>query len=86
MDNPFELILEKLAALESKILETNSPAHIPVEILSSDEICKRLSISEPTLISWRRKKKIPFIKIDGIIRYNFPKVVEALENGNKKSK
>lgn len=84
MVNPFELILEKLESLEARFSESNSPPLVPSEIIASEELCSRLKISEPTLIAWRRKNKIPFIKLDGVIRYNWPKVVEALEAGTKK--
>jgi hypothetical protein len=75
-----DIILARLNDLDSKI--SNLPvatAPPPPEIINSEELARRLDISEPTVINWRRKKKIPFIKVDGVIRYNWPRVVEQLE-------
>lgn len=49
------------------------------EIIDSKTLMQRLGISEPTLQRWRDKNRIPYIQEDSIIRYNWPKVIEALE-------
>ena len=80
-----DIILARLDQLESKL--SNLPiaaATARPEIINSEELCKRLDISEPTLIAWRKKRKIPFIQEDGIIRYNWPAVVAQLETKKKK--
>jgi excisionase family DNA binding protein len=51
----------------------------PAEIISREELCKRLNITRPTAIRWEKKGKIPSIKIGSACRYNWPKVVAALE-------
>lgn len=75
-------ILDKMSILE-KLLST--PGATPVIIekpVSTKEICDFLSITEPTLIRWRNKGKIPFIKIGSNIRYNKAEVIKALEVKN----
>jgi hypothetical protein len=52
---------------------------LQTEIISRDELCKRLNISPPTAIRWSKKKLIPCFRIGSSIRYNWPKVIEALE-------
>ena len=55
------------------------------EIIDRDELCKRLALSEPTIIRYEKKGKIPRLSIGNSIRYNWPAVVEALESlANKK--
>jgi predicted site-specific integrase-resolvase len=50
------------------------------EIVSPEELCKRLGISIPTQIAYRRSGKLPFLKItDRKVGYDFNKVVAALE-------
>ena len=49
------------------------------EIIDSKTLMQRLDISEPTLQRWRDRKRIPYIQEDSVIRYNWPKVLEALE-------
>ncbi len=53
-------------------------------IISGDAVCTKLAITMPTLISWRQKGKVPFIQIGSAIRYDWYKVIEALEVSNKK--
>lgn len=49
------------------------------EIISAKVLCQRLDISEPTLISWRKKKKIPFMKVGSRgFRYDWEAVCKAL--------
>lgn len=52
----------------------------PTEIINRDELCKRLKITEPTAIRWEKKGVIPCFRIGSSIKYNWPKVIEALEN------
>lgn len=49
------------------------------EPVGSKEICTYLGISEPTLIRWRNKGKIPFLRFGNIIRYDRDAVSKALE-------
>lgn len=55
-----------------------------VEIIDTRELCSRLGITEPTVIRWRKKGKIPFIQIGSSVRFNYHKVLEALETTNKR--
>ena len=84
MLNPFDVIFDKLEVLENKIAGTSTlPPTPPTEIISRDELCKRLNITEPTCIRWGKKNVIPYFRIGSSIRYNWPKVIESLE-GKKK--
>lgn len=86
MENPFLSIENLLQELLAKMncLSTIPPPKL-VEIISQDELCKRLGISKPTVIRWVKKGKIPEFKIGNSIRYNWHSVIDALEN-NKNSK
>ena len=81
MQNPFDVIIEKLIGLESKLAESNPslPVTNTAEIINRDELCKRLTLTEPTVIRWERKGKIPCFRIGSNVRYNWPKVIDALE-------
>ena len=81
MLNPFDLIIEKLDGLENKIAGTSNVLSPPAsEIINREELCKRLNITEPTCIRWEKKGVLPCFRIGSSIRYNWPKVIEALEN------
>lgn len=78
MDNPFALIFEKLTEIDKKV-SIQQPIEPAAEIIDRKELMRRLKISEPTAIMWERKKKIPSFKIGSAIRYNWHKVLKALE-------
>ncbi len=81
MYNPFEVIVEKINSLEEKFLTLNISTNPPsIEIIDRYELCKRLNITEPTAIRWEKKGQIPSLRIGSNVRYNWPKVVNALEN------
>ena len=48
-------------------------------LLTGEELCKKLGVTIQTLIRWRHKGKIPFLRIGSSIRYDFIKVLEAIE-------
>jgi len=50
------------------------------------ELCEFLSLSEPTIISWRNKGKIPYMQIGSAIRYDSDAVIKALEVNQKRRK
>jgi len=87
MQNPFDVIIEKLTFLESKFNEAGTPLPTnqapPAEIINRKELCSRLDITEPTAIRWEKKKKIPCFRIGSNIRYNWQTVLATLEGQAK---
>jgi excisionase family DNA binding protein len=80
MENPFSIILDQIKDIQIKLSDlTNHSPPNTIEIITQDELCKRLMISKPTLIRWVKKKNIPFIRIGKSMRFNWHKVIEALE-------
>jgi len=47
--------------------------------VNTKELCCFLDITEPTLIRWRKKGKIPFLQIGSRILYQKSAVLAALE-------
>lgn len=47
--------------------------------MTSGELAKYLKISEQTVLTWKKKKKIPCIQIGSAVRYNLQSVLKALE-------
>lgn len=76
-----QMIREELAGSiqsETRIVELKKP-------VNQKDLCAFLGLSEPTIIRWRKKGKIPFIQIGSTIRYDIEAVLAALA-GNKKTK
>ena len=81
MHNPFEEILKRLDHLEI-LITSRAPAEVvqmksnkPITML---QLCEHLGVTEPTILRWRKKGKIPFFKIGTAIRFNLTEVLKAL--------
>ena len=80
MPEAISRLLDKVESLE---LRLSSPGAGPASIerpMTADEACEFLSISLPTLIRWRNKGKIPYLKIGTNIRYDKAAVINAIES------
>jgi hypothetical protein len=78
MNNPFESIMNELNEIKQMVAVQRTTEAAP-EIIDRKELQKRLKVSEPTIISWDKKKKIPCFRIGSAIRYDWNKVLKALE-------
>ena len=69
-----------------EFFKANESSSLPIkreQPLTSKQICEFLGISEPTLIRWRKKGKIPFMQIGTALRYDKEAVIKAIENKRK---
>ena len=85
MNNPFEMIDVRLNTIESLLisLKHGLPILQPSENeqpISTKELLNFLDITEPTLIRWRKKGKIPFLRIGSRILYQKSAVLAAIAN------
>ena len=53
------------------------------EIIGTRELMSRLNLSEPTIIRYRKKGKIPFLQVGSAVRYEYEVVLEALRKGSR---
>ncbi len=87
MTNPFEVIMDRLEEISSKLeaLGSGKAAEVtdPIEVIDRAELCKRLAVTEPTVIRWAKKGRIPEVRIGSCVRYNWPAVVKSLETKGK---
>lgn len=49
------------------------------ELLTQDQLARRLGISRRTLHSWVREGTVPMIKVRGFCRFQYHKVLAALQ-------
>ena len=66
-------------AVEQKFSEMKTEKEEISELIREDELCKRLSLSRTTISTYRRNNKIPYLKVGNNIRYEYEKVLKALE-------
>lgn len=80
------LLHDKLSHIELQLAQGPSALVTTVnKPVNTKELCKFLSISEPTCIRWRKKGKIPFMQIGGAVRYDLQSVVQAIEQKRGKA-
>ncbi len=60
-------------------LPQTSCSAAPGELLTQAQLAGRLGISRRTVGTWVRNKTVPMIKVRGFCRFEFPKVLAALE-------
>ena len=63
---------EKLITSQQKAKDLKGEANMQLNsnvLLTTKEAAKLLNISIPTITRWRKEEKIPFIQINGSIRY-----------------
>lgn len=78
--NPFDLILDRLDEIQSKLSGTANPTYTPIDKpITRKELCRFLDVSEPTVIRWERRGKIPVIHIGSSVRYDKADVLQALK-------
>lgn len=75
-----QMIREELAAN----IQIPEPQKEVIKPISQKELCTFLGLTEPTVIRWRQKGKLPFMQIGSAIRYDLSSVLLALESKNNK--
>lgn len=53
------------------------------ELLSPQELAKKLHISVKTVYSWAQKNCIPYLKIESSLRFDWDKIKEWLQTKEK---
>ena len=82
MINPFDELNDKLVRIESLLvvpLPANNDCQPIEKPITTKELCDFLNISEPTIIRWRKKGKIPFLQVGSSVRFSKASVIKALE-------
>lgn len=78
-------ILDQLKELNQRIANDGvSKPQNHENPIDTKELCKRLAITEPTAIRWRKKGKIPYLSIGSSIRYDWNAVLTALQAQKKR--
>lgn len=89
MQNLILIPVEDLRQIIREELINNKPDKIEPKVsvkpISQKELCSFLGLSEPTVIRWRSKGRIPYIQIGPSIRYNLDDVIKSLEVSKSKS-
>ena len=93
MENVFltSLTTPEVRQLFRQVLETyfenknqnNTEASKNEQPITTKQLCEFLSITEPTVIRWRKKGKIPYMQIGSALRYDKEAVIKAISEKRK---
>ena len=87
MDNPFLILDQRMSRIENILLDmqrNNSQSknitedHSTTSLIDTKELCAFLKVTEQTIIRWKKKKKIPFIKVGTSFRFIKKDVIKSL--------
>ncbi|MDI6049399.1 helix-turn-helix domain-containing protein [Flavobacterium sp. XS2P24] len=62
MENPFEIILEKLDNIEKAIEILNTSSNIDDDFMNIEQLSSFIGLSKPTIYRLTHKQKIPYFK------------------------
>ena len=61
---------------------TSNKLDIEYNLITENELSKRIDISKVTLHKFRKEGKIPYCKVGRTIRYNYIEVIKSLKHRN----
>jgi len=67
----------------SFVMKTVKPPTLEQGFVTAKPIAKFYSVTEPTIYKWANDGKIPSIRFQGTIRFNFEEVRATIEGGAK---
>jgi hypothetical protein len=80
LTNPYQVLFSKLEEIENKVDGLKSPSAPAIQIVDRKQLQAILGVTEPTLITWGKRGRIPEMRIGSNVRYNLPDVVAALSH------
>jgi len=92
MENPFEIILEKLRSIESLLIEQNGRTVNNIEadpqkdILTISDAAEYLNLSKSALYKMTSKLAIPFYKVGKKIYFKHTELLEWIEKHRAKTR
>lgn len=75
-----QLFRQELETYFENSNQNNSVTSNIEQPVTTKQLCEFLGITEPTIIRWRKKGKIPFLQIGSRILFQKSAVLKALEN------
>jgi len=84
--NDLMLLIKQAVREEIAAGQNEAPSLEAEKPITTKELCEYLGITEPTVLRWRNKGKIPFFCIGSAVRFRKSEVIKALEKSGFKSK
>jgi len=52
-----------------------------MRLMTSEEVARLLSVTEKTLANWRSRRVIPYVKVNGVVRYEEERIKAWIQEG-----
>ena len=80
IDELADKVAGKLAAMLKGMPETKTDTVVHIEKpINTRQLCDYLNVTEPTILRWRQKGKIPFFTVGSAVRFHLKDVLNALD-------
>ena len=86
MENPFELILERLDRIEKKLDHLAKRSKSNDELMSIEEVAKYIHYQKTSIYGLVKKRNIPYIKASGKLHFRKSEIDNWLDRRRVKTK
>lgn len=86
MENPFEIILEKLNSIEKTIEKLNTGPQSNEDFMNIDQVSSFVGLAKPTVEGLIHKQKIPYFKASSRLYFKKSEIVNWITSSRVKTK
>ena len=86
MENPFEIILEKLNSIEKAIEKLNTLPQSEEDFMNIDQVSSFVGLAKPTVYGLIHKQKIPYFKVGKRLYFKKSDLVNWITSAKVKTK
>ena len=86
MENPFEIILEKLNSIETAIEKLNTASKSEEDFMNIDQVSSFIGLAKSTVYGLIHKQKIPYFKASKRLYFKKSDIVNWITSSKVKTK
>lgn len=86
MENPFEIILEKLNSIEKAIEKLNAVSNDEQEFMNLEQVSSFIGLAKPTVYGLTHKRKIPHFKAGKRLYFKKSDIMNWITSSKVKTK
>lgn len=86
MENPFEIILEKLNNIEKAIEKLNTASKSEEEFMNIEQVASFIGLSKTSVYGLTHKQKIPYFKASKRLYFKKSEIINWITSSEVKSK
>jgi predicted DNA-binding transcriptional regulator AlpA len=86
MENPFEIILEKLNSIEKAIEKLKAVSNDEEDFMNIDQVSSFVGLAKPSVYGLVHKQKIPYFKASSRLYFKKSEIVNWITSSRVKTK